>query len=178
MNGAENTAVERLMIDTETDLEELLEHHYDLAYRFARHHCNADDVDDAVQQAFVGILKSRRPFAGRARFSSYLFAVLRNTCRHFWRSARRRARRATRLEASSVEPNRYGNPAELAERNFAVHVVEQALARLSPEHRQILLLREILGLSGPATATHLGLTLPAMKSHLHRARQALRDALT
>ncbi len=68
-------------------------------------------------------------------------------------------------------------PEDLAIRAELVNSVHTALETLSPEHRQILILRDLEGASGPDTARELGLSIEAMKSRLLRARAALRKEI-
>jgi RNA polymerase sigma-70 factor (ECF subfamily) len=71
-------------------------------------------------------------------------------------------------------PDRRPGPEDVVQRREVVALVHAALAALSPEHRQVVVLRDLYGRTGAETARRLGLSLPAMKSRLHRARDALR----
>ena len=68
-------------------------------------------------------------------------------------------------------------PEDLAIRSELVQSVRTALETLRPDYRQILVLRDIEGRSGPAVAGELGLTIEAQKSRLLRARAALREEI-
>jgi RNA polymerase sigma-70 factor (ECF subfamily) len=122
------------------------------------------DADDAVQEAFVKL--SRRPDVLRhAGALSWLMTVVRRACLRLLRSWGRQ----------SFEPPELSDlPFERWER---VRAVQAALASLPPIYREVLVLRELQGLSGEETCEILEIELPAMKSRLHRARALLRAEL-
>jgi len=158
-------------------LAELVVLYHDRVYRYGRSVCRESDIDDAVQEAFVAFSRSRHTFRGDANIGSWLYTTVRNACRQMLRPISRR-RRVLGDEVDPVALERVHavapGPEDLAVRNGLVDAVHDALARLSASHRQILVLRDLDGMSGQATADELGLSLTAMKSRLVRARAALR----
>jgi RNA polymerase sigma-70 factor (ECF subfamily) len=88
--------------------------------------------------------------------------------------ARRRRRRPIEVDILPIdEPNTPDNARHVADRDL----VEQALARLDPEQRALVVLHYYLGYPLPEAASSLGISLPAAKSRLHRAIGALRKVL-
>jgi RNA polymerase sigma-70 factor (ECF subfamily) len=169
--------VERACDGDDGALAELVVLYHDRVYRYGRSVCREVDLDDAVQEAFVAFNRSRHTFRGDANLGSWLYTTVRNACRQMLRPIARRRR----VLGEEVDPAALGHvpaqgagPEEAAVRRELVDAVHDALARLEPSHRQILVLRDLDGLSGQATADQLGLSLPAMKSRLVRARAALR----
>jgi len=161
-------------------LAELVALYHDRVYRYGRRVCREVDLDDAVQEAFVAFNRSRRTFRGEANVGSWLYTTVRNACRQMLRPvARRRRVLGDEVDPGALDHVRAGGPGpeDLAVRNELVESVHEALARLEPSHRQILVLRDLDGLSGQATAEQLGLSLAAMKSRLVRARAALRKEI-
>ena len=71
----------------------------------------------------------------------------------------------------------YPSPEETLTRAQIVRGVEEAIAALDADFREVLLLRDLEGLSGPEVAARLGITLAAMKTRLHRARNGVRARL-
>jgi RNA polymerase sigma-70 factor (ECF subfamily) len=59
-----------------------------------------------------------------------------------------------------------------------VHAVRRAIARIDRDAREVIVLRDIEGIRGNEVAAHLGISLSALKSRLHRARLALREEIT
>lgn len=157
--------------------------HRAAVYRFARAASHsASDAEDALQDAFLAAYHGAHTFAGRATVRSWLFVITR---REAWR------RRAAALPEPITDADDHASwatagraagfasddPETLvlgAERRAAL---ARALASLTAEDREILVLRELEDLSGEETAEALGLGLAAMKSRLHRARLRLAAAL-
>jgi RNA polymerase sigma-70 factor (ECF subfamily) len=162
-------------------LTALVQEHHDRVYRFGRRVCrDAHDADDAVQEAFVTLAR-RREIAGDSVGSlAWLMTVIRNTCRRLWRPWARQ-RRALGEPVDVAEgagvPAETLDPQQAFERWELVNAVHGALAALPRPYREVIVLRDLEGLSGNETATALGLDLAATKTRLHRARSALREAL-
>jgi RNA polymerase sigma-70 factor (ECF subfamily) len=132
------------------------------------------DADDAMQDAFVAAWRGAAGYRGDGSARAWLFTIARRAAS---RAVRRRAgepeRFAPLTEADSLETIAlaagWGATDESADRDTADRV-RRALGALSEGDREILVLRDMEGLSGEETATALGLSLAAMKSRLHRAR--------
>ncbi len=135
------------------------------------------DADDALQETFIAAWRSAGSFAGDASAVGWLMGIARNVVRH---ARRRHVGEPDDFESLDVIADQAGWGSAASERDLrdereaAVHI---ALATLSHDDREILVLREIEGLSGEETALALGLTLVGMKSRLHRARLRLTAAL-
>jgi RNA polymerase sigma-70 factor (ECF subfamily) len=130
------------------------------------------DAEDAAQEVFVRLLERARDFDGRARFSTWLYRLTVNLCLH--RLERERLRRARRLpadEGALVDPGEA--PHEALSRNEARAHLSALLARLSGEHRAVLVLRELEGLSYREIAAVLALPEGTVMSRLSRARERL-----
>jgi RNA polymerase sigma-70 factor (ECF subfamily) len=127
---------------------------------------------DAVQNALVRAWRDLPGLRDPQRFDAWLHRLLVNSCLD---EARRRRRRPIEVVIAPIdEPVAGGDAARnLADRDL----VEQALARLDPEHRALVVLHYYLGYPLPEAAASLGISLPAAKSRLHRAMQGLRRTL-
>jgi RNA polymerase sigma-70 factor (ECF subfamily) len=159
-------------------LARLVRDYHDRVYRFGVRVCrDGFDADDAVQEAFTKL--ARRPDVARAPGTlSWLLAVVRNTCRRMLRPfARERRVLGERLEDADTVPAQALDPEAALGRWRLVRAVHAAIARLDQPHREVLILRDLEGLSGPETSAALGLTEAAMKTRLHRARAELRRSL-
>jgi RNA polymerase sigma-70 factor (ECF subfamily) len=137
------------------------------------------DVEDAVQETFIAAWRSASHYAGAGSVRSWLLSIARNVQRH---QLRRRVDEPTSFESLDVLAAQAGwgcDPAEARRVEIALarDVLAQAMATLPEDEREVLLLREIEGLSGDETAAMLHVTLPAMKSRLHRARIHLAAAV-
>ncbi|MEO3978255.1 sigma-70 family RNA polymerase sigma factor [Streptomyces sp. CAU 1734] len=139
--------------------------------RFAHSLCaSPEDAEDAAQEALIILYRKIGMLRAAGALSSWMFRIVRNECL-------RRVKQLRRPEESAAPP-REGPSAEeeVLERLEADWVVNAILA-LPADQRQVLIMRDIQGRSGRATAAALGLTPAAMKSRLHRARATLRAGL-
>jgi RNA polymerase sigma-70 factor (ECF subfamily) len=132
------------------------------------------DVDDAVQQAFVQAFAAIGTFSGTASFSTWLTRIALNEA--LMRA--RRARRAIRVERLEPPPGVADDPEREAAAREAMARVVAAVDQLAAAHREVLALRHESGLSLAEIAARLGVSEGAVKVRLHRARAALRRAVT
>jgi len=159
-------------------LARLVRAYHGRVYQFGLRVCrDSDDADDAVQEAFIK-LSARPDVAGDRGVLSWLFTVVRNACARLLRPfARERRTLGERIEDPETVPSRQLDPQTALEQWELVHAVHQAIAALARHHREVLVMRDLEGLTGEETCAALGLTEAAMKTRLHRARQELRVAL-
>jgi RNA polymerase sigma-70 factor (ECF subfamily) len=150
---------------------------YNAALRLVQ---SPDDAADVVQDAFLNAFQSLHTFKGDAEFFTWLYRIAFNTAI----SLKRKKRPTVSLEANAGEtginpddPSEYVKPGVALERSEAEQQLAAALARLSPEHREVLLLKDIDGLKYEDIAEMLGVPIGTIRSRLHRARLELRDLL-
>jgi len=181
-------AVARAQDGDEAAFEMLVGRHerevFNLAWRMLG---NREDALDATQDTFLRVFRSLAAFRGDARFRTWLTGIAINVCRNRLVSVEVRARRAA-VPLVADDPSG-GGPVELPIADpapgpeAAAHgaelrrALERALATLSPEHREILLLHEMQGLPYEELTAVLGCRLGTVKSRLARARTALRALL-
>jgi RNA polymerase sigma-70 factor (ECF subfamily) len=143
---------------------------------------NVEDAGDVAQESLISMARSLRDFRGDSSVSSWLFTIARRFCI----KKRRRSKFAPEREESLDAPEtgaaqRLADPAPNPEQAAANSEIEAALVRaidrLDPSKREVLLLRDVEGLSAPEVARVLGISVEAVKSRLHRARVAVRDEL-
>ena len=145
-------------------------------HRFGLRMCkNVHDADDVLQDTLINIASHLGDFEGRSSLSSWAFALTRSAC------ARRRRGLKNQPPVSDERMAEAPDHAPTPEAHAADHELASALSRaldgLSDEHREVILLRDIEGLSAPEAASSVGISVDALKSRLHRAREALRVAL-
>lgn len=136
-----------------------------------------DDADDVAQQVLVRLYTHLGGFHGRARFSTWLYQITQNAARDVRRRRGRRAQayeRMVRLDApqpSSAVGDHGAGDADLADRARA------ALAGLPERQRAVFDLVELQGYGSQEAADLLGISPPTARTHLLRARRALRSAM-
>jgi RNA polymerase sigma-70 factor (ECF subfamily) len=158
-------------------LATLVRLHHDRVYRFGLRVCrDGFDADDAVQEAFAKLAMRRDVVADQGALS-WLMTVVRNTCirllRPFQRQRRALGERVEEDELPATDPS----PEAALERWELVRSVHAAIAELDRPYREVLVLRDLEGLSGEDTCAALGLEIAAMKTRLHRARSMLREKI-
>ena len=129
---------------------------------------------DLTQDTFFAAWRALGGFEERARFSTWITKIAVNRCRNAFRASAV-ARTVPLLVDPPAEPAR-GPESITGNRELAAHL-ERALGQIDPGHREILVLRELDGLSYDAISEILGLEAGTVKSRLHRARAALREKL-
>lgn len=142
---------------------------------------NAEDAADVVQDAFLNAFTSLSSFKGDSEFFTWLYRIAFNTAI----SLKRKKRPTVSLEAGRAggnsidpdDPNEYIRPGAALERTEDERQLRAAMARLSHEHREALVLKDIEGLKYEEMAEILGVPVGTVRSRLHRARTELRDLL-
>jgi RNA polymerase sigma-70 factor (ECF subfamily) len=154
----------------------LLERHAPALYRFALRTCGPGrESEDAVQDALLAAWRGASGFRGDSAARTWLLQIVVNACR---RRHRRRSGEPTALdpiEAASAEADSGTGPEERTQAREVGRAIDRALGEMSPEAREVLVLRDVEGLSGDDAAAALGIPLAAMKSRLHRARLELKE---
>ena len=166
-----------------TALESLLTRYQPRLYRFGLRMCgNVEDAGDVAQESLISMARSLRDFRGDSSVSSWLYTIARRFCI----KKRRRSKFAPAREESLDAPatgaaQRLADPAPSPEQTATnrelAAAVTRAIDRLEPNQREVLVLRDVEGLSAPEAAKVLGLSVEAVKSRLHRARVAVRHEL-
>jgi RNA polymerase sigma factor (sigma-70 family) len=138
--------------------------------RFARTLCSTpEDAEDATQEALIVLYRKIGTLRVATALASWMFQIVRNECIRRSRLALRKPAPAAMFEPSAED-------AALA--HLEIERIVDSIADLPPEQRAVLVLRDVQGLSGAATAQALGLSRAAMKSRLHRGREALHARLS
>ena len=145
-------------------------------HRFGLRMCrNVHDAEDVLQDTLINIASHLAEFEGRSSLSSWVFALTRSACTRKRRGLKNRPPASE--ERLDLQPDLTANPeAHAADRELA-SALSGALDGLSDDYREVILMRDIEGLSAPEAASSLGISVDALKSRLHRAREALRLAL-
>ena len=147
---------------------ELVDRHADRLFRLAVSLVgNSADAEDVLQETLIGAFRALSGFEGRASVKTWLTRILVNQAAHF-----RRRKRAT-----GPIPETQPATADRAAGSEAKIDVQAAIQQLSPEHRQVIVLRELEQMSYEEIATVLDLPQGTVESRLNRARTALREKL-
>lgn len=162
-------------------LEDLLARHADTVQKFGFKLCrDEEDARDVAQDTLLLVSTHLPDFEGRSSFTSWLFALARSACARKRRGLKNRP--AVSIDAAdgaawteAEAPGR--DPEEEVSMQQLVTIAASALQSLPEAQREALLLRDLEGLTAPEAAAALGIGVDALKSRLHRAREALKDAV-
>ncbi len=164
----------------ETLVKEYEKNVYNLALRMTG---NSEDAADMSQEAFIKAYNSLSSFRGDSKFSVWLYRIVSNVCLDYLRSRTRKPTVSLSTEnddGDDVEldiADETQSPELLLDRSLTRDAVRRGLASLPPDHREILLLREIQGLSYEEIAAALDLEAGTVKSRIFRARKKLSSFL-
>lgn len=153
---------------------ELVDRHGLRAYRVAlRMLGNHHDAEDVAQEALVTAWQQLPQFRQESTFTTWLYRIVtRRALNKLGRS-----KNDTSLDLLGEVPEPLADPADVAERDFAVDAVTAAIAQLPPVQRAVIVLHHFEGLSYDEVARVTGSTEPAVRSHLYRARRTLGASL-
>jgi RNA polymerase sigma-70 factor (ECF subfamily) len=148
---------------------------------------NQQDAEEAVQDAFLNVIKKIDTFRGNAALGSWIYRITANAAHHKRRSGARRRHEISLDEILPTfhEDGRHADPivdwsAELDDPGVQTElrsVLSSALEELPDHYRAVIILHDVEGLSMAEVADCLGITVPAAKSRTHRARLFLRQRL-
>lgn len=165
----ENMILENAKSGNSEAIALLIEHYQPDLKRFAYGVCqSSEDAEDAVQHTLLVIATKIRLFNRAAKFSSWLFTILKNECLRFIR------KRKGQVEIDdSLSDNSNGIDDSLSEAELFKRV-QLAITKLEKNYREVFILRDIEGMSAYEVSQRLGISITAVKSRLHRARTQVR----
>ncbi len=153
--------------------EAFVERHQAPTFRYLRGlAADVADAEDALQETFLAAWRHATTYRGGPSARGWVFTIARNALR---RAHRRHAGEPERFEPLDELGLRagWGRPDDLLDRLADRELIARALERVPPGRREVLLLRDVEGMTGSEVAEVLGISVPAMKSRLHRARLEL-----
>ena len=166
--------------------EELVRKYDRNVFRIANHITqNREDAEDVVQDAFLKAFQNLGQFQGQSKFYTWLVRIAVNEA--LMRLRRRRPERMVSLDedintGEDTIPREVAdwspNPEQLYNQSELREILQKTIQGLPPSFRTVFVLRDVEGLSTEETADALGLSIPAVKSRLLRARLQLRERLT
>jgi RNA polymerase sigma-70 factor, ECF subfamily len=187
--ASERRFIERLRSHDERAFNELVEAYGDRVYRLLyRMLGRREEAEDLAQEVFVQVFKAVATFRGDARLGTWIYRIAVNLCKNRSKYlARRHAGRQDELdaaaersplgEAQGITSGESAQPDQLVEGFQLESIVKQCIARIEPDFREVLVLRDVEDLTYEEIQEITGLPEGTVKSRLHRARAMLREAL-
>ena len=162
-------------------LEALITRYQPRVLRFGTRMCgDREDAQDVAQETLLTMARSVRDFRGESSVSTWLYTIARSFCIKKRRRSKFAPAHPISLDAPEGEhlqglPDLGPSPERAAYGHEIGAALEASIEALDPGQREVLLLRDVEGLSAPEVGTVLGLSVDAVKSRLHRARLAVRQ---
>src|SRR2546427_592415 len=153
----------------------LVRRYRDRYARYAAHMLgSADAAEDAVQDALIRAFDQLRQCREPDRFAGWFFLILRNRC---FAERRRGSREARPLEEAQQVATSLDGPDGAVERTERRRALQRALLALTPEQREVFVLKHVEGLPYEEIAQRTGATVASLKMRMHRAYDRLRGEL-
>lgn len=151
---------------------------YNFAFKICRDRNKAEHI---MQETFYSMVKSLHQFGGNSKLSTWLYRIVSNHCLMLARQMKSRPFVSFEDDEGLFEDKYAADwstlPYKNTENDELKSILDDAIKKLSPDYRMIFLLRDVEGLSTEETAQSTELSVPAVKSRLHRARAFLRNEL-
>ena len=182
----ESALVARAQAGDSAAFTTLVEHYQRKIYRIGKNITqNNEDAEDVLQETFLKAYEHLRGFQGNSKFYTWIVRIAVNEA--LMKLRKRKGDRFVSLdepiETGEEEVKREiavwdDNPEQRYSREEMQRILDEAVDDLKPDFRTVFVLRDIEELSTEETADALGISVPAVKSRLLRARLALREKLT
>ena len=172
MDQAETALIAAARDGDRRALDELLASYEQRIYRFGLRMCGDEEAArEVLQETLLAAFRNLAGFRGEASLSTWLYQIARSFCIKERRGARPTVELASELPDQADAPDLQVHARQIGE------ALAAAIRELPPEQREVLVLRDVEGLSAQEAADVVGIEVGALKSRLHRARMALRTRL-
>ncbi len=176
----EKELIEAAQAGDKKALAELVKKYEKTIYNFAFKICrNPERAENIMQETFYSMIKSLHQFDAKSKLSTWLYRIVANHC---LMEHRKKRHQFVSIDDDDFIEDEYTTdktaiPYLSVENNETRQIMDKAIQKLSPEYRIVFLLRDVEGLSTEETGAITELSVPAVKSRLHRARAFLRKQI-
>lgn len=147
-------------------------------YRFLGERYEAEDI---VQETFLRLFRNKHYYKEVAKFSTWIYTIAGNLAKTELRRRKRRKffsiSQATPAEKDYEIPDVEGTPEDVTNSQITDAIIQRAIDKLTPKFKQVIILRDIQGLSYEEIAEIADIPLGTVKSRVNRARLRLQDDL-
>ncbi len=181
-NITEEQLIEEAINGSKFALAELVKKYEQTVYNFAFKICrNKERAEHTMQETFMSMIKSLKQFSGKSKLSTWLYTIVSNHCLMLARSQKKYDYTSLENEDGLIDDRNIVDwnfsPEKLSENSELKVLLDDAIQKLPHDYRIVFLLRDVEGLSTQETSEIVNLSVPAIKSRLHRARAFLRNEL-
>lgn len=151
---------------------------FNFSFKICRH---KDRAENTMQETFLSMVKNIKQFSGQSKLSTWLYRVVTNHCLMLARSENKYGYTSLEDEEALIDEKEIADwkvtPDRVTENNELKSLLDNAIEKLPADYRIVFMLRDVEGLTTEETAKIVELSVPAVKSRLHRARAFLRNEL-
>ena len=174
--------IEQAQSGDRKSLAELVKIYEQTVYNFSFKICrNKDKAEHTMQETFLSLVKNLNQFSGQSKLSTWLYRVVSNHCLMLARAEGKYAYASFEDDEADIDEKSIADwkvtPDKVTENNELKEHLDKAIEKLPAEYRIVFMLRDVEGFSTEETAKMVELSVPAVKSRLHRARSFLRNEL-
>jgi RNA polymerase sigma-70 factor, ECF subfamily len=162
---------------------EIIKNYQNKVYRYVYSKVfNYDEALDITQEIFMMTMEALKSFRKESKFSTWLFSIMVNYCKNYKKKTSRYSYVALRRTQGSEEfelsiPDDRQNPEQDVIDNDSLRIIKEELFKLPDDYKDILVLRDIEGLSYNEVVRILGINLSNVKVRIHRGRELLKKRL-
>lgn len=184
-NSQERELIARAKAGDESSFEQLIiqckTRAYNIALRYMR---SEEDALDVLQESFIKVFRHLSSFKEESSFDTWVYRIVVNTCNDMLRKNSDLKKTDSIYQGQGEEeqrvtqlPDKSPTPEEALERKERAEIILRSLERLSPEQKEIVILRDVQGFSYEEISEILTCSLGTVKSRINRARLRLREIL-
>ena len=178
----EEELIKKAQSGDRASLAEIVKNYEQTIYNFAFKICrDKERAENTMQETFLSLVKNISQFSGNSKLSTWLYTVVSNHCLMLARSNKKRNHASIDDDENSIGESSIADwnvtPEKITENEELKEILDEVINKLPQDYKIVFLLRDIEGLSTEETGKILELSIPAVKSRLHRARGFLRDHL-
>ncbi|MFC2135307.1 RNA polymerase sigma factor [Bacteroidota bacterium] len=178
----EEKLIERAQKGDKAALTELVKNYEQTVYNFSFKICrDKERAEHTTQETFMSMVKSLHQFSGKSKLSTWLYTVVSNHCLMLARSQKKHVHASLDDDETLIDEKNIADwkvtPEKVTENNELKKVLDESIKKLPQDYKIVFLLRDIEGHSTEETGKITNLSIPAVKSRLHRARAFLRNEL-
>ena len=178
----EEKLIEKAQQGDKKALAELVKEYEQTVYNFSFKICrNKERAEHTMQETFLSMVKNIKQFSGKSKLSTWLYTVVSYNCLMLARSQKKHNDASLDDDETLISENNIADwkvtPDNISENNELKEMLDEAIQKLPADYRVVFLLRDVEGLSTEETGKVTDLSVPAVKSRLHRARAFLRNEL-
>ena len=188
---AQDVALDRLLVDRfrqgdQSAFEQMVSRYWGRIYAMVHQLLrNPEDAEEVTQDTFIRAHRGLVNFRGESAFSTWLYQIATNLARNrYWYCRRRRRYKTVSFDQpiggdnettlAEVIPAELETPEDATITQEFVNRIAECMTKLSPKHREILVLRNVKNLSYEEIAEILHISVGTVKSRIARARESLR----